>query len=75
MIRELLTDAIEIRTFVQQGSSPQFRVRNECRWYVLKEVWQGSHLLNTRLLASYIDRADAEMHLANILDGKGMPHE
>lgn len=36
---------------VQQGSSSTLRVRNESAWYVYREDWEGSKLLNTRLVA------------------------
>ena len=36
---------------VQQGSSSTLQVRNENAWYVYQEVWEGSRLLNTRLVA------------------------
>jgi len=39
--------------FIQQGSSNALRVENENKWYVIREEWQGSRLLNSVILSSH----------------------
>lgn len=39
--------------FIQQGSSNTLRVENENKWYVVREEWQGSRLLNSVILSSH----------------------
>lgn len=45
--------------FIQQGSSQTLRVLDENRWYVVKEEWEGSRLLNSVILSSYKTEAEA----------------
>lgn len=46
--------------FIQQGSSNTLRVSNESRWYVVREEWEGSRILNTVILSSHDTEAEAE---------------
>ena len=39
--------------FIQQGSSQTLRVNDESKWYVVREEWEGSRILNSTILASY----------------------
>lgn len=45
--------------FIQQGSSSTLRVSNEDKWYVVREEWQGSKLLNSVILNSFDTESDA----------------
>lgn len=44
---------------VQQGSSSTFRVSDEGAWYLLREVWEGAALLDTRRVSKHLTRAEA----------------
>ena len=46
--------------FIQQGSSNTLRVENENKWYVVREEWQGSRLLNSVILSSHDTDTAAE---------------
>ena len=46
--------------FIQQGSSNTLRVENENKWYVVREEWQGSRLLNSVILSSHDTDTSAE---------------
>lgn len=47
----------ELVHVVQQGSSGTIRVSDESAWYLLREVWQGRKLLDTRIVSKHATRA------------------
>ena len=50
---------IEESVFVQQGSSQTLNTSDENRWYVIKEIWEGSQLLDARIIASASTKEEA----------------
>ena len=50
---------IEESVFVQQGSSQTVRTGDENRWYVIKEIWEGSQLLDSHIIASASTKEEA----------------
>lgn len=46
--------------FIQQGSSNTLRVQNESRWYVVREEWEGSRILDSVILSSHETEEAAE---------------
>ncbi len=47
--------------FVAQGSIPgQTRMNNEALFYVYREVWESSRLLDTATHGGYADKKDAD---------------
>ena len=45
---------------IQKGSSQTMRVCDENRFYVVREDWEGSQLLNSVIVFSSPDREEAE---------------
>jgi hypothetical protein len=58
--RNLMDNERSDSIFIQQGSSSTLRVENEDRWYLVKEEWQGSQLLNSVILGSYNTEQEAK---------------
>ena len=47
-------------TFIQQGSSSTLRVTDEDKFYLVREEWQGTLLLNSVILGKYDTDVEAE---------------
>jgi hypothetical protein len=45
--------------FAQQGSSNEIRVSDQDKWYVIRQVWEGSQILDTGIESSYATRDEA----------------
>jgi hypothetical protein len=45
---------------LQQGDSGTLRVADQTAWHVVREVWQGRQLLDTRVVSRHHARAEAE---------------
>ena len=44
---------------IQQGSSNTLLVADESAWYVVREVWEGSKLLNSQVVCKRQERSEA----------------
>ena len=52
-------ERLDVIFFIQQGSSNTLRVMNEKKWYVIREAWQGSRLLNSVILSCFDTEQEA----------------
>jgi hypothetical protein len=52
--------------FIQQGDSQSLRLSDKTSYTVVREVWQGSGLLDVALHGSYHTREEAEARVAEV---------
>jgi hypothetical protein len=45
--------------YVQQGSSGLVHTRNENMFYVIRETWSGSQIVNTTIMSAHDTEAEA----------------
>jgi len=60
--------------FAQQGSSNEIRVSDQDKWYVIRQVWEDSRILNTQIEASFPTRDEA-LNRVDELFGYLTPYE
>lgn len=44
---------------IQHGSTPELRVTDENKWYLIRETWNGSQMVNQAIAGSYDTRQEA----------------
>jgi hypothetical protein len=44
---------------IQEGSTPQLRVRDENKWYLIRETWNGARMVNQEIISSHNTEAEA----------------
>jgi hypothetical protein len=57
-------DEVSEHVFIHQGDIPgELRVSNQARWYVTVQIWEGSKIIRTYILASFASKEEAEARL------------
>jgi hypothetical protein len=64
-----MNEVVEVLS-IQRGSSNTLRTSDEQAWFVVKECWQGSRLLNARILQKCETREQALAKLTELSFGQ-----
>jgi hypothetical protein len=56
------------RFYTQQGSSAELRVRDQDRWYVTRETWQGERMVDIKIVSSHDTYEEAKQAESNAID-------